>query len=98
VAALAADKITVETRNLYLGADLTPIVTALAEITATNFPERAQALAKEIADKQPHLVGLQEVFNFTKDLGNGAVPFRDYLADLMSALAAEGAPHRARFS
>lgn len=102
--ALAADKITVETRNLYLGADLTPIltapdpvafnaalVTALAEITATNFPERAQALAKEIADKQPHLVGLQEVFNFTKDFGNGAVPFRDYLDDLMIALAAEGA-------
>ncbi len=104
--ALAADKITVETRNLYLGADLTPIltaltpaafnaalVTALAEITATNFPERAQALAKEIADKQPHLVGLQEVFNFTKNFGNGAVPFRDYLADLMSALAAEGASY-----
>ncbi len=104
--ALAADKVTVETRNLYLGADLTPIlaasdpvaansaiVTALAEITATNFPERAQALAKEIADKQPHLVGLQEVFNFTKNFGNGAVPFRDYLADLMSALAAEGASY-----
>jgi Endonuclease/Exonuclease/phosphatase family len=62
------------TRNLYLGADLTPgleapnanqFVDATGEIAnqvdRTNFPHRAQALAQEILSKNPHLVGLQEV-------------------------------------
>ncbi len=64
--------IRVMTRNLYLGADLTPIFTALpqeiplrvaealATVLATNFPARAQVLADEIAVKQPDLIGLQE--------------------------------------
>jgi endonuclease/exonuclease/phosphatase family metal-dependent hydrolase len=62
------------TRNLYLGADLGPaigtpsipaLVTAAGEIlrqvTATNFPVRAKGLADEIREKNPDLVGLQEV-------------------------------------
>src|SRR5262249_19098814 len=69
--------VTVMTRNLYIGFDRTPIGTAIAAnnipqlqlavknavdtLHATNFPERAQALAAEIAAKQPDLVGLQEV-------------------------------------
>ena len=64
----------VMTRNLYLGADLTPVIGAtdlaslvaggskvLRQVTATNFPVRAKGLAAEILDAQPELVGLQEV-------------------------------------
>ncbi|MBI4409358.1 MAG: endonuclease/exonuclease/phosphatase family protein, partial [Gemmatimonadetes bacterium] len=66
--------VTVLTRNLYLGADVDPIIgaqslaqipglagAAWATIQATDFPARAQALADEIAATRPHLVGLQEV-------------------------------------
>jgi hypothetical protein len=69
--------ITVMTRNLYLGADLSPIfeaasrgdgpgvvqatTNAWATIKATNFPERAESLADEIGESDPLLVGLQEV-------------------------------------
>jgi hypothetical protein len=65
---------TVMTRNIYLGADLDPVVGApsigqlpfiaaevWAEVHATDFPARAGALAGEIAQANPHLVGLQEV-------------------------------------
>jgi endonuclease/exonuclease/phosphatase family metal-dependent hydrolase len=64
----------VETRNLYLGADLAPAILAqnplelvLAasaiwqQVVATDFPARAQTLAAEIDDASPLLVGLQEV-------------------------------------
>lgn len=67
-------KVKVMTRNVYLGADLTPalqasnanqLVDAAGEIAnqvdRTNFPLRAQALAQEILSKRPDLVGLQEV-------------------------------------
>jgi endonuclease/exonuclease/phosphatase family metal-dependent hydrolase len=64
----------VMTRNLYLGADLTPAILAptlpefvkangqiLREVTANNFPVRAEGLADEILAAEPDLVGLQEV-------------------------------------
>jgi endonuclease/exonuclease/phosphatase family metal-dependent hydrolase len=64
----------VMTRNLYLGANLTPALTAttlpgfvnanggiLRSVTATDFPLRSRALADEIREKDPDLVGLQEV-------------------------------------
>ena len=64
---------TVMTRNVFLGADLNPIIQAgtpsqvpfiaagvWAKIQATNFPARAGALADEIARHSPDLVGLQE--------------------------------------
>jgi endonuclease/exonuclease/phosphatase family metal-dependent hydrolase len=101
-----AGELQVMTKNLYLGADLTPVLvaetpeeflaatrSALAEIAATNFPERARALAEEIGARRPHLVALQEVTNYTLDGVNGAVPFRDHLADLLGALAARGADY-----
>src|SRR5712691_1071059 len=75
VPALASDsKVKVMTRNLYLGADLTPVIAAttpaeflaavsavFAEVQATNFPERAKRLAVEIDKDKPLLIGLQEV-------------------------------------
>jgi endonuclease/exonuclease/phosphatase family metal-dependent hydrolase len=64
----------VMTRNLYLGADLTPAIGAadlehlvaaageiLREVDANDFPTRAVGLAREILAKKPDLVGLQEV-------------------------------------
>lgn len=70
---VGAEGPTVMTRNLYLGANLDPIIGApspqavpfiaaqvWAEVQATDFPARAGGLADEIVRARPHLVGLQE--------------------------------------
>ena len=99
----------VMTQNQYLGADLTPIITAvtpqavnaamiqaLIDVSNNNFPERVQALAESISDKQPHLVALQEVFTFNcvDPHGTGlcalfAGAFNDHLALTMNALGGQ---------
>jgi endonuclease/exonuclease/phosphatase family metal-dependent hydrolase len=99
-----AEEVTVMTRNLYLGAEIQCLAKAksieefiagtqeaLKQVAANDFTERAEALAAEIVEKKPHIVGLQEVYNFTIDGFNGPPPFRDYLQDLFDALDAKGA-------
>jgi hypothetical protein len=67
-------EITVMTRNLFLGADLTPAINAAGiaqaidgagvvwnELQSTRFAERAVPLAQEIKRSNADLVGLQEV-------------------------------------
>jgi endonuclease/exonuclease/phosphatase family metal-dependent hydrolase len=67
-------EIGVMTRNVYLGADLSPAINAsgaaqfieangqiLRDVDTNNFPVRAKGLAQEIQSKAPDLVGLQEV-------------------------------------
>lgn len=66
--------IAVMTRNMYVGANVDPIIAAtdpnqipllvaqaFQQLLQTNYPLRAKLIAAEIAASQPHLVGLQEV-------------------------------------
>jgi hypothetical protein len=111
----AQDEISVMTQNQYLGADLTPVIAApdpiafngavldaLAQAAANDFLVRAELLAEQIADRRPHLVGLQEVHKFVcTDLsppapGQGcddpdiAGAFNDHLPLTTDALAVLG--------
>jgi hypothetical protein len=104
-----AGAVTVLTRNVYVGTttqgimmaeDLTEIPLLATEafqlLQATNFPERAYSLAKEIKMTKPALVGLQEISlvrtqipsNFFLDpRPNAEDVLYDYLEILMQALA-----------
>jgi endonuclease/exonuclease/phosphatase family metal-dependent hydrolase len=100
----------VMTRNLYLGADLNPAIAAttvpqflaanatiFSHVQQTNFPERAKALAREIAEADPTLVGLQEGATWYSGAFNNPAPATnvefDFIASLRSELAAIGAPY-----
>jgi hypothetical protein len=118
-AAHAADPlkrpVKVMTRNLYLGASLTPAIQATTPlelalagtqiwntVLATDFPTRAGLLAKEIADADPALIGLQEAAIWRTGPPDGppvlggtpatTVEF-DFLQLLLDELAALGAPY-----
>jgi hypothetical protein len=106
--------VTVMTRNLYVGADLSPLSGAIATgnpatiigavstfwagVQGTNFPQRARALADEIAHAEPLLVGLQEVSLFRTGAPDSFVgnPTRanhvefDYLEILLAELGKRG--------
>ena len=73
-ASAGAEPVKVMTRNLYLGADLTPGLEAnglqelvnaaggiLRDVDRNRFAVRARGLASEIRQRRPDLVGLQEV-------------------------------------
>jgi endonuclease/exonuclease/phosphatase family metal-dependent hydrolase len=107
---------TVMTRNIYVGTDIDVLMTATpeeipalaaqlwAEIQATDFADRAEALADEIAEYGPHLVGLQEASLFRRQspgdflIGNPQ-PAEDVVLEhvdvLLAALADRGMTYTA---
>jgi endonuclease/exonuclease/phosphatase family metal-dependent hydrolase len=95
-------EVTVMTQNLYLGSSLAPaleattdeeFVEAVARIYATvqytNFPARAEAVAAEIQEKEPDLIGLQEVTKWTTEGLNPPAGY-DFLEILQNDLTARG--------
>lgn len=101
-------RITVMTQNLYQGTELQHVLAAhtlpqfvagvaadYANVIATNFPQRADALAAEIAQAGPALVALQEValWRTQSPYNPSALPQTisyDFLQILLDALAAHG--------
>jgi endonuclease/exonuclease/phosphatase family metal-dependent hydrolase len=86
--AKSGPKITVMTRNVFLGADLSPAIGATTipqaidgagviwnELQSTRFAERAAPLAREIRRSKADLVGLQEVALWRKQTpSDGGAP------------------------
>ena len=109
-----AGHLKVMTQNLYVGANLFKILNGAAEdvplnaaeifgdIQATDFHQRAEAIADSIAKHKPHLIGLQEVslirtqcpddivFPPNNSTPNATDVYADYLQILLNALAARG--------
>jgi endonuclease/exonuclease/phosphatase family metal-dependent hydrolase len=93
--------VTVMTRNLYIGADVDPIIEAaaagqaelipglvdqaFATMVYTSYPERAGAIADEIAAADPDLIGVQEAYV----IDGGGVTL-DFIAILQQQLQARG--------
>ncbi len=104
----AQRQFTAMTQNLYLGTNLTPLfgvsgpalvvaaTQVYAQVGLTDFPDRATAIAAEIASEAPDVVGLQEVALWKKgpDPAHLTTTY-DFLATLEDALADVGAPYRA---
>jgi len=99
----------VMTRNLYLGADLGPVIAAenteqvvsasgavLRDVVANDFPTRARGLADEIRSEKPDLVGLQEVafWHTTPITPAGKEITIDYLDLLLNQLNKGPGPDR----
>jgi endonuclease/exonuclease/phosphatase family metal-dependent hydrolase len=108
----ARANVDVATYNLYLGADLNPLfaqssfpglVGAAGEVyagmEATDFTERAGAIADLIAKRRPDVIGLQEVALWELAPGNVLSPTApfvttyDFLELLLDELAARGVPY-----
>jgi endonuclease/exonuclease/phosphatase family metal-dependent hydrolase len=111
VAQAQSRTVTVMTRNLYLGTGLTNVVgqtglnlvsavtTDWVNVVRNDFPARANALAAEVAQAKPDLLGLQEVSlwrdqhpadSFVSPAPNATNVVYDYLQILQAALAARG--------
>lgn len=92
-----APGLTVMSQNLYLGANLDLLLTAtqpedflevFTQLMTSNYDgfKRAQKLAMQIAEESPHLVGLQEVteYTFTTPAGTQVLDFLDILQIYLS--------------
>jgi endonuclease/exonuclease/phosphatase family metal-dependent hydrolase len=106
--AVAPRNFTVMTQNLYLGTDLQPLFgksgadliaaagTAYTNVVASDFPDRAESIVREIAQDSPDVVALQEVALWqTGPDPQHLQPSYDFLAILLGALADHGASYRA---
>jgi endonuclease/exonuclease/phosphatase family metal-dependent hydrolase len=99
--------VTVMTQNLYVGADVDEVITALATpdpdddipallaavetIERTDFPARARAIALQVKQRRPDVIGLQEVSTIGVDIPPLGVSLHlDFQQILLDALAAEG--------
>src|SRR5512133_3297377 len=96
-------KLTLMSRNLCLGADLTAVLSATtpldlsaattaawAQVQGNNFNDRADKIADEIVAAAPDLVGLQEATLGTIPATDVAY---DYLGTLLAKLADRGHPY-----
>jgi endonuclease/exonuclease/phosphatase family metal-dependent hydrolase len=103
----AGRQATVMTYNLYLGANLQPLfaatpatVAGLAQdvwdhVEQVDFPLRAQAIARQIDEFDPGVIGLQEVALWERGSSAAALaPVYDFQQILLDALAARGERYR----
>jgi endonuclease/exonuclease/phosphatase family metal-dependent hydrolase len=105
-------RVTVMTRNLYLGADLIPAASApdqarlraaataiVQHVQATDFPARAKLLAAEIASAHPDLVALQEVATWRRTPAGAASgsPATVTMYDWLRSLQSELRARHARY-
>jgi endonuclease/exonuclease/phosphatase family metal-dependent hydrolase len=112
-------RVNIMTRNLYTGTDLFRLLEAdvsrpiqalwmvgdrVLDVVRTNFPERAEALAAEIQNSNPDLVGLQEAALIRVQvpgdylfgtLEPAQTVLYDFLALLQNALVARGLAYEA---
>ncbi|WP_308638968.1 endonuclease/exonuclease/phosphatase family protein [Paenibacillus silvisoli] len=82
------------TWNIYRGADITPLAVitpnsvtqVFRQFLATNFPVRAQAIAREIALTKPDLIGLQEADKWVLNIPGFSIVTYDQIQILLDAL------------
>jgi endonuclease/exonuclease/phosphatase family metal-dependent hydrolase len=96
-------KVTVMTRNLFIGTDLLPLATAqpgeefehaagnaFVQATQTNEPkQRMKLVAGEIAKAKPDLVGLQEVTTWKTGPKNDPAPANHVVVNYLAQIKAE---------
>lgn len=92
------------TWNIYLGADLSPLIGGLTppavaqvyrQFLATNFPVRAKAIASQIASRKPDLIGLQEAERWELEVSGFWAVVYDFVELLLDELKAIGLHYEA---
>jgi endonuclease/exonuclease/phosphatase family metal-dependent hydrolase len=109
-AAKRTSDVRVMTRNLFLGTDLIPLVSAepgdeferaagsvFNQVLATDPDARMKVVAGEIASAKPDLVGLQEVTLWRTGPKNDPAPATDVRVDYLGTLRKELAARGARY-
>jgi endonuclease/exonuclease/phosphatase family metal-dependent hydrolase len=99
---IGSDQISFLTWNLYLGTDITPLLSAppnqlpyqvtnvVRQVMDTNFPDRVKAIAQQIAEKKPDLIGLQEAVRWQFAIPNTGYVTVDFVKLLLSELKKRG--------